>query len=214
MKPLHSAHFTCAMYWKLHRPRESAARCPRELLSSARCHHQQPDEEAARGRPCPQLRWRRQRRVTWWGQDFPLLSVAALRQHGAGCAGALPQPGQGQRTPLPPAGAARRAALPSRALRLRGDQGAAGRRVRAMLPEVRTGTRTRKRHRALSRLMEAGRRSRMRAGRVRRYRLRWGHVGGGAWRVCVGAVPAGLYLRSEEAFGKKRRNLTSVIFSF
>lgn len=108
------------------------------------------------------------------GAGFPLLSVAARRRDGGACAGALSQPGQGQRPPLPPSGAPRRAALPSRALRLRGDQGAAGRRVRAMPPEVRTGTGTLQRHGVLSRLPGAGRRSLVRAARVRRYRLRCG----------------------------------------
>lgn len=90
------------------------------------------------------------------GAGFPLLSVAARRRDGGACAGALSQPGQGQRPPLPPSGAPRRAALPSRALRLRGDQGAAGRRVRAMPPEVRTGRAMLQRHGVLSRLHGGG----------------------------------------------------------
>uniref|UniRef100_A0A8C4TZZ5 Uncharacterized protein n=1 Tax=Falco tinnunculus TaxID=100819 RepID=A0A8C4TZZ5_FALTI len=87
------------------------------------------------GGPGPQLRWRRQRRVTRWAGRPRARSLSPWRrgrEDGAGGAGAVPQPGEGQRAPLPPAAAARRAALPCRALRLRPLQGAAGRRVRAL----------------------------------------------------------------------------------
>lgn len=57
--------------WLIAPERRRCSLSPRAPQKRARCQRQQLDEEADRGRLCPQLRWRRQRRVTWWGRIPP-----------------------------------------------------------------------------------------------------------------------------------------------